>query len=81
MDTGGMSMDMIREDPEMYMSPDMMALFDDGGVNVAHLFSSQFMPAQGHQPQHQGGSGLNAGGEAYGNAAFVKHSNGLVTSP
>jgi hypothetical protein len=74
MDTGcGMGMDMIREDPEMYMSsPDMLALFDEGGVDVAHLFSSQYMPAS----QHRGGD-LS---EGFGNSSFMKH-NGLVTSP
>lgn len=76
MDTsGGMSMDMIREDPQMYMSPaEMMALFDDGGVDVAHLFAPGYMP---HQNQ---GNGMNNGGDGFGSPGFVKH-NGLVTSP
>jgi hypothetical protein len=69
-----MSMDMIREDPDMYMPPaEMLALFDEGGVDVAHLFSSQYMTPQ---PQHHG-IGVNDG---FSNAAFMKHS-GLVTSP
>lgn len=72
LDSGaGMGMDMIREDPEMYMpAPDMLALFDEGGVDVAHLFSSQYL-----QSQHHGG-GLNDGF----NPGFMKH-NGLVSSP
>lgn len=70
-----MGMDMIREDSEMYMpASDMLALFDEGGVDVAHLFSSQFLPPS--QPQHHGG-GLSDG---FGNPGFMKH-NGLVTSP
>ncbi|KAF9465971.1 fungal-specific transcription factor domain-containing protein [Collybia nuda] len=80
MDTsGGMGMDMIREDPQMYMSPaEMMALFDDGGVDVAHLFSPGFMPHQNQQLQ--GSNGLNNGGEGFSNPGFMKH-NGLVASP
>ncbi|KAG5636605.1 hypothetical protein H0H81_007430 [Sphagnurus paluster] len=54
MDTSRMGMDMIREDPQMYMSPtDMMALFDDS-VDVQHLFNGGFMPQAQHQhhPPH-----------------------------
>lgn len=52
-------MDMIREDPQLYMSHgDMMALFNDGGVDVNHLFSSDFnMPtASAQHPQQGSGS-------------------------
>lgn len=78
MDTsGGMGMDIIREDPQMYMSPaEMMALFDDG-VDVAHLFSPGFM---GHPHQNsQQGSPLNHS-DGFASPVFMKH-NGLVTSP
>ncbi|KAF9449160.1 hypothetical protein P691DRAFT_812963 [Macrolepiota fuliginosa MF-IS2] len=55
--SGGMGMDMIREDSQMYMSHDMMALFNDGSVDVNHLFSTDFNlsggPAQ-HQQQPPG---------------------------
>lgn len=52
---GGMGMDMIQEDTQLYMSHgDMMALFSDGGVDVNHLFSSDFnMPATPTQHQQQ----------------------------
>jgi hypothetical protein len=70
-----MSMDMIREDPEMYMPPgEMLTLFDEGGVDVAHLFASQYVSP--HHIQHHG----NGGNDGFGNPAFMKH-NGLVTSP
>lgn len=38
-------MDMIREDPQMYMSmsQDVMSLFDGGSMDVNHLFSPDFM--------------------------------------
>ena len=71
----GMGMDMIREDPEMYMPhADMLALFDEGGVDVAHLFSSQFLPSS--STHHAG----RANNEGFVNPAFMKH-GGLVTSP
>ncbi|PPQ74836.1 hypothetical protein CVT24_003660 [Panaeolus cyanescens] len=43
--SGGMGMDMIREDPQMYMSmsQDVMSLFDGGSMDVNHLFSPDFM--------------------------------------
>ncbi|KAG2004857.1 nuclear protein [Coprinopsis cinerea AmutBmut pab1-1] len=54
MDTsGGMRMDMIREDTQMYMSPgDMMAFFNDGGVDVNHLFSADAFLQQSPQSHH-----------------------------
>lgn len=73
-----MGMDMIREDHEMYMSQDMLALFDEGGVDVAHLFSSQFMTPSPHPlgPHHA----VRLSSDGYINPAYMKH-NGLVTSP
>ncbi|GLB40905.1 putative fungal specific transcription factor [Lyophyllum shimeji] len=90
MDTSGLGgMDMIREDPQMYMSPaDMMALFDDG-VDVQQLFSGGFGISQTQQHQHQQqhsqsrlqGSPLASGGDVDGfDTRFLEH-NGLANSP
>ncbi|KAF4609485.1 hypothetical protein D9613_012329 [Agrocybe pediades] len=54
MDTsGGIGMDMMRDDSQMYMTHEMMALFNDGGVDVQHLFPSEFMQQQQQQQQSQ----------------------------
>ena len=93
MDTsGGLSMDtMMREDPQMYMSHEMMALFNDGSVDVQHLFSSEFL--QPHPQAQQQQSHLQTGdrpgngpavntpsGAGFANPAFLKM-NGLANSP
>jgi hypothetical protein len=47
-----MGMELVRQDPQMYMSPDeVMAMFNDGAVDVASLFPPEFPPQQ--QPQQQ----------------------------
>ncbi|TFK36196.1 fungal-specific transcription factor domain-containing protein [Crucibulum laeve] len=89
MDTsGGMGMDMIREDPQMYMSPgEMMAFFNDGGVDVGHLFSSDFIQPQQSQhalppDRHGGGNNVSVSGSSFGSPAFLKmNGHGLATSP
>ncbi|TFK19760.1 nuclear protein [Coprinopsis marcescibilis] len=57
---GGMGMDMIREDTQMYMSPgEMMAFFNDGNVDVNHLFSADaFLQAQGSTQSHRTAQGV-----------------------
>lgn len=94
MDTsGGLSMDtMMREDPQMYMSHEMMALFNDGSVDVQHLFSSEFLQphpqAQQQQQHHQttgdrtgnGAAGNTPSGAGFAGPAFLKM-NGLANSP
>jgi hypothetical protein len=44
---------MMREDPQMYMSHEMMALFNDGSVDVQHLFSSEFPQPHPQAQQRQ----------------------------
>ena len=94
MDTsGGLGMDtMMREDPQMYMSHEMMALFNDGSVDVQHLFSSEFLQPhpqaqQQQQSHHQTGDrpgngvGVNTpSGAGFAGPAFLKM-NGLANSP
>jgi hypothetical protein len=48
-------MDMIREDTPMYMSSsEMMAFFNDGSVDVNHLFSPDaFLQAQSQSTGQQ----------------------------
>ncbi|KAG6844764.1 hypothetical protein H0H87_003987 [Tephrocybe sp. NHM501043] len=78
MDTTGMSMDMIREDPTMYMSPtDMMALFDES-VDVQQLFSCGFSPQSQSQPSQASPMSLNP--DVFDSPGFLKQS-GLATSP
>ncbi|KAG6909761.1 hypothetical protein DXG01_015477 [Tephrocybe rancida] len=72
-----MPMDMIREDSTMYMSPDMMALFDEG-VDTQHLFSGGFLPQSQSRPS-QGGA-MNMDSEPFDSPGFLKHI-GLATSP
>jgi hypothetical protein len=50
---GGMGMDMVvRQDPQLYMSPDeVMALFNDGSVDVASLFPPEFPQGSQQGPQ------------------------------
>ncbi|KAH9476291.1 ABC-transporter-regulating transcription factor [Psilocybe cubensis] len=90
MDTSGM--EMMRDDSHMYMSQEMMALFNDGGVDVQHLFSSDFMQPispqqaqqqqQQQQQQHHIGNGNDSSTPSAGFAGpnFLKM-NGLATSP
>lgn len=68
-------MDMIREDAQMYMSPgEMMALFNDGSVDVGNLFSQDsFM--QPNPNDHSNGAG---GG--FMSPSYLKM-NGMVSSP
>ncbi|KAF9002487.1 fungal-specific transcription factor domain-containing protein [Cyathus striatus] len=86
METGGIPMELIREDQQMYMSPDMMALFNDGGVDVGHLFSPDYnmqqQQGQGPPTDRQGGVNPTHGASpaSFGSPAFLKM-NGLATSP
>ncbi|KDR79374.1 hypothetical protein GALMADRAFT_243404 [Galerina marginata CBS 339.88] len=97
MDTsGGLGMDtLMREDPSMYMSHEMMALFNDGGVDVQHLFSPEFMHLQPQQTTQQqqlhhqsdipGSAGASSNnqttpGTSFASPSFLKR-NGLATSP
>jgi hypothetical protein len=76
MDTSGlgMNMDIMRPDPSLFMSPaEVMALFNDGGVDVASLFPTDFIHQQ-HQNSPEQQNGIFGG-------PFRKHSGGLVTSP
>lgn len=81
--SGGMGMDIMREDPHIFMTPaEMMALFNDGGVDVGQLFSPEYIQLQQNQPQpdpRQVGVGQSPSG-AFSNPAYLKL-NGLVTSP
>ncbi|RDB16620.1 putative transcriptional regulatory protein C3C7.04 [Hypsizygus marmoreus] len=69
---GGAGGEMMRDDgSQMYMSPaEMMALFDEGAVDVQQLFAGGYV----HPQQHGGG-----GQEGF-EGSFLKH-GGLVTSP
>jgi len=98
MDTsGGLGMDsLMREDPSMYMSHEMMALFNDGGVDVQHLFAPEFMHPQPQQQQaqqqqlhHQSdlpgnptttSNNHTTPSTSFANPTFLKR-NGLATSP
>ncbi|KAG6829408.1 hypothetical protein H0H92_004610 [Tricholoma furcatifolium] len=80
MDTSGMGLDMIREDPQMYMPTDMMGLFDDA-VDVQQLFANGFLPhAQQPPSSHLQSNTVTLGGQPFDNPEFLKH-NGLATSP
>jgi len=68
--SSGMGMDMIREDAQMYMSPnDMMAFFGDSSVDVNHLFSADaFLQNQTptlhhHPPPGSVGVGMSPPGQ------------------
>jgi hypothetical protein len=93
MDTSeGLAMDaMMRDDPHMYMSPEMMSLFHEGGVDVQHLFSSEFLQSQTQAQQQQqvhhsngdrpGNGRANTPSSAcFASPTFIKM-NGLPTSP
>jgi len=58
-------MEMVRQDPQMYnMSPDeVMALFNDGGVDVASLFNPEYSQQQQQQQQQQQDLRGRSGGE------------------
>jgi len=86
-------MDMMRDDSQMYMSHEMMALFNDGGVDVQHLFSSDFMQQPQPQAQHgqtqqqhhhqndsRNGTDGSTPVSSYVSPGFLKM-NGLATSP
>jgi hypothetical protein len=48
--SGGLGMDVLRDDPQMYMSPgEVMAFFNDGSMDVSHLFSADAF-LQAHSP-------------------------------
>jgi len=90
-----MGMDMIREDSQMYMFPgEVMTLFNDGAVDVGHLFSSvEFMQQQQQQQQQSQSShhlndrqGIGIGGRVgpvtgFTGPAFLKMNAGVVNSP
>lgn len=81
MDTSGdnnMGMDMLREDPQMYMfnpGGEMMGLFNDGIGDVGHVFSSVEFMQQQHQNERQG-IGSDGG---FASPVFLKM-NGRVNS-
>ncbi|KAG6888591.1 hypothetical protein C0995_007110 [Termitomyces sp. Mi166 len=80
MDTSGMAFDMIREDPQMYMSPsDMMGLFDDG-VDVQQLFGGAFLAQSQSRSSQLQSSTMNLDTESFDSPGFMKQ-NGLTTSP
>ncbi|KAG6819891.1 hypothetical protein H0H93_007669 [Arthromyces matolae] len=80
MDSSGMSgLDMIREDPQLYMNPsDIVGLFDE--VDVQQLFASGFLSPSQPQTSHLQGGLLNSNGESFNGPEFLKQS-GLSTSP
>jgi hypothetical protein len=85
-------MDMIREDSQMYMFPgEMMALFNDGAVDVGHLFSSvEYMQPQPqqqqssistashHQQNDRQGSGIGSVGGSDGTPGTGFTSSGFI---
>jgi len=85
---------MMRDDPQMYMSHDMISLFNDGSVDVQNLFSSEFLQPhpqaqtqQQQQSHHQAGDRPGNGtaantpsGAGFAGPAFLKM-NGMVNSP
>jgi len=93
MDTSeGLTIDtMMSDDPQMYISPEMMALFHDGGVDVQHIFPSEFLPPQTQAQQQQqvhhpngdrlgNGSANTPSSACFTSPTFIKM-NGLPTSP
>ena len=84
MDTSAdMGMDMIRDDSQMYMFPgEMMALFNDGAVDVGQLLSSVEFMQQPTSPHHQNdrqGAGDGAPVTGFTSPGFLKM-NGMVNS-
>lgn len=80
-------MDTIREDSQMYMfSSEMMALFNDGAVDVGQLFSSvEFMQqASAHLQNDRQGNGVGSVRDGvpvtgFTSPTFLKM-NGMVSS-
>jgi hypothetical protein len=69
-------MDIMRPDPTLYMSPsEVMALFNEGAVDVASLFPADFIQ-QSPLPQV-----LEQGCGGFGSPTFPKLTGSLVTSP
>lgn len=67
-------MDLIRDDPQMYMSPVDVMLFESGvDVGPISMFSNDFMSTP-TSPDGQKAAGFNSP------SSFLKM-NGLVTSP
>lgn len=78
--SSGMPMDIMRPDPQMYMSPsEVMALFNDGGVDVSSLFSSEFIQAQHQQGASEDGATGRQGG--FGAPFHKMKMNGMVATP
>ena len=46
-------MDIMRPDPTLYMSPEVMAMFNDGTVDVGNIFQGEFIQQQQQQQQSQ----------------------------
>ncbi|KAF8191290.1 fungal-specific transcription factor domain-containing protein [Pholiota molesta] len=89
MDTSGsLGMDLMRDEQMYGMTPEMMALFQDGSVDA--LFASEFLQPQqlqlggGQQAHHQPDRASNGNGTvssaSYASPGFLKMS-GLATSP
>lgn len=74
----GIPMDIMRPDPTLYMSPsEVMALFNEGAVDVASLFPTDFIQQQSPLPQQVSEQGCGG----FGSPTFQKLNGGLVTSP
>jgi hypothetical protein len=81
-------MDLMRDEQMYGMTPEMMALFQDGSVDA--LFASEFLQPQqlqlggGQQAHHQPDRASNGNGTvssaSYASPGFLKMS-GLATSP
>jgi hypothetical protein len=73
----GIPMDIMRPDPTLYMSPsEVMALFNEGAVDVASLFPADFIQQQSPLPHV-----LEQGCGGFGSPTFPKLAGSLVTSP
>lgn len=71
---GGMD-SLMREDSQMFMSADMMALFNDGGVDVNQLFSPEFLQPQAVQQPRTDSTPTQETGFS------LLKMNGVATSP
>jgi hypothetical protein len=79
--------DIMRPDPTLYMSPaEVLAMFNDGGVDVGNIFPSEYMQQQQQQssqrqtPQPPPALESTSVSGGFAGASFQKM-NGLVASP
>lgn len=82
----GMTMDIMRPDPTLYMSPaEVMAMFNEGSVDVGTIFAPEPIQQPAQQASTQPGQQGQTSDQPNGTGSFATPSypkmNGLVSSP